>query len=76
MRGSVVLVEVGKLPRRTGKLKKLWLLVERAGRDKPRPHLARVLPQVRSRTHDPLQKQTLGWTASGFRCPEQTDRWT
>jgi hypothetical protein len=46
-------------------------VVERAGRDEPRPYLARLLPQVRSRTHEiRFIKQTLSWTTPRFRHPE------
>jgi DDE superfamily endonuclease len=76
VRGSVVLVEVGKLPRQTRKPKKLWLwwsgegeadldLIWRAYcRRFDLEHTIRFL------------KQTLGWTAPRFRHPEQADRWT
>ena len=75
-RGTVVLVEVGKLPRQTRKPKKLWLwwsgegeadldLIWRAYcRRFDLEHTIRFL------------KQTLGWTAPRFRHPEQADRWT
>jgi hypothetical protein len=76
VRGTVVLVEVGKLPRQTRKPKKLWLwwsgeseadldLLWRAYcRRFDLEHTIRFL------------KQTLGWTAPRFRHPEQADRWT
>jgi hypothetical protein len=76
VRGTVVLVEVGKLPRQTRKPKKLWLwwsgegeadldLIWRAYcRRFDLEHTIRFL------------KQTLGWTAPRFRYPEQADRWT
>jgi hypothetical protein len=76
VRGSVVLVEVGKLPRQTRKPKKLWLwwsgqgetdldLIWRAYcRRFDLEHTIRFL------------KQTLGWTTPRFRHPEQADRWT
>ena len=75
-RGTVVLVEVSKLPRQTRKPKKLWLwwsgegeadldLIWRAYcRRFDLEHTIRFL------------KQTLGWTAPRFRHPEQADRWT
>lgn len=76
VRGTVVLVEVGKLPRQTRKPKKLWLwwsgesetdldLIWRAYcRRFDLEHTIRFL------------KQTLSWTAPRFRHPEQADRWT
>ena len=76
VRGCVVLVEVGKLPRQTRKPKKLWLwwsgegeadldLIWRAYcRRFDLEHMIRFL------------KQALGWTTPRFRHPEQADRRT
>lgn len=76
VRGTVVLVEVGKLPRQTRKPKKLWLwwsgqseadldLIWRAYcRRFDLEHTIRFM------------KQTLGWTTPRVRHPEQADRWT
>ncbi len=58
VRGWVVLVEVGKLPRQTRKPKKLWLWW--SGRGGPGSHLAGVLPQVRPRTRDLLHETNPG----------------
>jgi hypothetical protein len=76
VQGSVILVEVSKLPRQTRKPKKLWLwwsgqsetnldLIWRAYCHRfDLEHTIRFL------------KQTVGWTAPRFRHPEQADRWT
>jgi hypothetical protein len=76
VRGTVVLVEVGKLPKQTRKPKKLWLwwsgqseadldLIWRAYcRRFDLEHTIRFM------------KQTLGWTTPRVRHPEQADRWT
>ena len=76
VQGTVVLVEVGKLPRQTRKPKKLWLwwsgeseadldLIWRAYcRRFDLEHTIRFM------------KQTLGWTTPRVRHPEQADRWT
>jgi hypothetical protein len=74
-RGTVILVEVAKLPRQSRKPKKLWLWWHAAGeadqdllwgayvRRFDLEHLIRFL------------KQTLGWTTPRVRHPEQADRW-
>jgi hypothetical protein len=59
VRGSVVLVEVGKLPRQTRKPKKLWLWWSGAG-EVDRPHLAGVMSQVRPRTLNTLHETNPG----------------
>jgi hypothetical protein len=76
VRGTVVLVEVERLPRETRKPKKLWLwwngvaesdldLLWRANCHRfDLEHTIRFL------------KQTLGWTTLRVRHPEQADRWT
>jgi hypothetical protein len=76
VRGTVVLVEVGKLPKVTRKPKKLWLwwsgqseadldLIWRAYcRRFDLEHTIRFM------------KQTLGWTTPRVRHLEQADRWT
>src|SRR5215218_9511264 len=76
VRGCVVLVEAGKLPRQTRKPKKLWLwwsgqseadldlLWRSYWRRFDLEHTIRFL------------KQTLGWTTPRVRHPEQADRWT
>jgi len=76
VRGSVVLVEVGKLPRETRKPKKLWLWFSGEGE----PDLG-LLWRAYVRRFDlehaiRFWKQTLGWTAPRVRHPEQADRWT
>ncbi len=76
VRGTVVLVEVGKLPRQTRKPKKLWLWYSGEGE----PDLD-LLWRAYVRRFDlehtiRFLKQTLGWTAPRVRHPEQADRWT
>jgi hypothetical protein len=76
VRGTVVLVEVGKLPRQTRKPKKLWLWFSGEGE----PDLD-LLWRAYVRRFDlehtiRFLKQTLGWTAPRVRYPEQADRWT
>jgi DDE superfamily endonuclease len=76
VRGTVVLVEVGKLPRQTRKPKKLWLWWSGEGNAD-----LDLLWKAYCRRFDlehtiRLMKQTLGWTAPRFRHPEQADRWT
>ncbi len=76
VRGTVVLVEVGRLPRETRKPKKLWLWFSGEGE----PDLD-LLWRAYVRRFDlehaiRFLKQTLGWTAPRVRHPEQADRWT
>jgi hypothetical protein len=76
VRGCVVLVEVGKLPRQTRKPKKLWLWWSgEGGADLDliwRAYCRRFDLEHTIR----FVKQTLGWTAPRVRHPEQADRWT
>jgi hypothetical protein len=76
VRGTVVLVEVGKLPRETRKPKKLWLWFSGEGE----PDLD-LLWRAYVRRFDlehtiRFLKQTLGWTTPRVRHPEQAERWT
>jgi hypothetical protein len=76
VRGTVVLVEVDKLPRQTRKPKKLWLWWHGEGE----PDLD-LLWRAYVRRFDlehtiRFLKQTLGWTTPRVRHPEQADRWT
>ncbi len=76
VRGTVVLVEVGRLPRETRKPKKLWLWFSGNGE----PDLG-LLWRAYVRRFDlehaiRFWKQSLGWTAPRLRHPEQADRWT
>jgi hypothetical protein len=76
VRGTVVLVEVAKLPRETRKPKKLWLWFSGEGE----PDLD-LLWRAYVRRFDlehtiRFLKQTLGWTAPRVRHPEQATRWT
>ena len=76
VRGTVILVEVGKLPRQTRKPKKLWLWFSGEGE----PDLD-LLWRAYVRRFDlehtiRFLKQTLGWIAPRVRHPEQADRWT
>ena len=76
VRGTVVLVEVGRLPRETRKPKKLWLWF--SGDEEPdlgllwRAYVRRFDLEHAIR----FLKQTLGWTTPRVRHPEQADRWT
>jgi hypothetical protein len=74
--GTVVLVEVSRLPRPTRPPKRLWLWW--SGPGEPDPAL---LWQAYVRRFDiehtlRFAKQTLLWTAPRPRLPEQADRWT
>jgi hypothetical protein len=76
VRGTVVLVEVGRLPRPTRSPKRLWLWWSGPGE----PDLA-ALWRAYVRRFDVehtlrFAKQTLLWTAPRPRHPEQADRWT
>jgi hypothetical protein len=76
VRGTVVLVEVGKLPRQTRKPKKLWLWWSGEG-DADLDLLWKAYCRRFDLEHTiRFLKQTLGWTAPRFRHPEQADRWT
>jgi hypothetical protein len=76
VRGTVVLVEVAKLPRQTRKPKKLWLWFSGEGAADLdllwRAYVRRFDLEHTIR----FLKQTLGWTAPRVRHPEQADRWT
>jgi hypothetical protein len=76
VRGTVVLVDVGKLPKQTRKPKKLWLWW--SGQSEADLDL---LWRAYCRRFDlehtiRFMKQTLGWTTPRVRHPEQADRWT
>jgi hypothetical protein len=76
VRGTVVLVEVSKLPRPTPAPKQLWLWWS----GPEAPDLA-VLWRACVRRFDlehtlRFCKQALGWTTPRVRHPEQADRWT
>jgi len=76
VRGTVVLVEVGKLPRETRKPKRLWLWF--SGEGEPDLDLLWRAYVRRFNLEHAIRflKQTLGWTVPRFRHPEQADRWT
>jgi len=76
VRGCVVLVEVGKLPRETRKPKKLWLWW--SGQSETNLDLIWRTYCRRFDLEHTIRflKQTLGWTAPRFRHPEQAERWT
>jgi hypothetical protein len=76
VRGTVVLVEVGKLPRQTRKPKKLWLWW--SGESEANLDLIwRAYCRRFDLEHTiRFMKQTLGWTTPRVRHPEQADRWT
>lgn len=76
VRGTVVLVEVSKLPRETRKPKALWLWF--SGDDEP---VLDLLWRAYVRRFDlehtiRFLKQTLSWTIPRVRHPEQADLWT
>jgi hypothetical protein len=76
VRGTVVLVEVSRLPARPYQPQLLWLWWAGAGR----PDLA-LLWRAYVRRFDlehtlRFCKQSLGWTMPRVRHPEQADRWT
>jgi hypothetical protein len=73
VRGTVVLVEVGKLPRQTRKPKKLWLWWNGEGEAN-----LDLLWKAYCRRFDlehtiRFMKQALGWTTPRVRHPEQAD---
>lgn len=78
VRGTVVLVEVERLPRseRRRKPKKLWLWWHGEGEPDPdllwRSYVRRFDVEHFVR----FLKQSLGWTTPRVRHPEQADRWT
>ncbi|MDQ3810089.1 MAG: transposase [Chloroflexota bacterium] len=74
--GTLILVEVSRLPGRTRQPQVLWLWWHGPGQ----PNLA-VLWRAYVRRFDlehtfRFLKQTLGWTLPRLRHPEQADRWT
>jgi hypothetical protein len=76
VRGTVILVEVAKLPRQTRKPKKLWLWFSGEG-EADLDLLWRAYVRRFDLEHTiRFLKQTLGWTAPRVRHPEQADRWT
>lgn len=76
VKGTVVLVEVSRLPRETRKPKKLWMWGAGAGE----PDLDLIWKSYCRRfslKHAiKFMKLTLGWTSPRVRHPEQADRWT
>ncbi len=76
VRGTLVLVEVSRLPRPTREPRMLWMWWSGSGK----PDLD-LLWRAYVRRFDlehafRFLKQELGWTAPRFRHPEQADRWT
>jgi hypothetical protein len=76
VRGTLIRVEVSRLPRETRQPQVLWLWWHGPGT----PDLA-VVWRAYVRRFDlehtfRFLKQTLGWTAPRVRYPEQADRWT
>jgi len=76
VRGTVVLVEVSRLPARPYPPKLLWLWW--AGPGEPDPDLLWRAYVRRFDLEHTLRfcKQSLGWTTPRVRHPEQADRWT
>ncbi len=76
VKGTVILVEVSRLPRETRKPKKLWMWW--VGDGEPDLDLIwRSYCRRFSLEHAiKFSKLTLGWTVPRVRHPEQADRWT
>ena len=77
-KGTLLLVEVSRLPRKTREPQLLWLWY--CGPDADRPDLD-LLWRAYVRRFDlehtfRFLKQTLNWTTPRVRMPEQADRWT
>lgn len=78
VRGTLVLVEVGRLPRPTREPRALWLWWADGGPGEPdldllwRAYVRRFDLEHTFR----FLKQTLGWTTPRMRHPEQADRWS
>ncbi len=76
VKGTVILVEVSRLPRETRKPKQLWMWWVGDGE----PNLGLIWKSYCRRfslEHAiKFLKLTLGWTAPRVRHPEQADRWT
>lgn len=76
VKGTVVLVEVSKLPRETRKPKKLWIWWTGEG-DPDLDLIWKSYCRRFSLEHAiKFLKLTLGWTSPRVRHPEQADRWT
>jgi hypothetical protein len=76
VRGTLVLVEVAKLPQRTREPRRLWLWWQGSGE----PDLD-LLWRAYTRRFDlehtfRFLKQVLGWSTPRVRHPQQADRWT
>jgi hypothetical protein len=82
VRGTLLLVEVSRLPQQTREPQALWLWWHGApaGADAEMPDLDRAWrAHVRRFDVEPtfrFLKQTLNWTVPRIRHPEQADRWT
>ena len=76
VKGTVILVEVSRLPRETRKPKRLWLWW--VGEGEPDLDLIWKSYCRRFSLEHAIKflKLTLGWTAPRVRHPEQADRWT
>jgi hypothetical protein len=76
VRGTVVLVEVSRLPRETGKPKKLWMWWVGDG-EADLDLIWRSYCRRFSLEHAiKFLKLTLGWTTPRVRHPERADQWT
>lgn len=77
VKGTVILVEVSRLPRETRKPKKLWLWWVGDGGEPDLDLIWRSYCRRFSLEHAiKFLKLTLGWTAPRVRHPEQADLWT
>jgi len=80
-KGTLVLVEVSRLPRKTREPQVLWLWYSGPDADEPDLDLLDILWRSYIRRFDlehtfRFLKQTLNWTVPRVRLPEQADRWT
>jgi hypothetical protein len=80
-KGTLVLVEVSRLPRKTREPQVLWLWYSGPDADRPDSDLLDLLWRSYVRRFDlehtfRFLKQTLNWTAPRVRLPEQADRWS
>lgn len=80
-KGTLVLVEVSRLPRKTREPQVLWLWYSGPDANEPDLDLLDLLWHSYVRRFNlehtfRFLKQTLNWTAPRIRLPEQADRWT
>jgi hypothetical protein len=76
VRGTVIRVQVSRLPKPSGPVKVLWLWWAGPGRQGPGRGLAGVRAPVRRRTHPAILQTGAGVGDAEGAAPEQADRWT